>query len=150
MAKLDKVEGYEGVENEVKFMNISNSVGHSGVNNRDDVMLVQALFKISEVALSPLLKIKKTRFPYPTGTFDSKTQDLITEFQFLPGHYEDVWGEALLCPVKGGPYKPWIYHIWNILHLDFYLVGSALLLGYKDKFEAMYKMFPDTLFLFRE
>jgi len=146
MAKISKRFIFGGKEAlKVKFMNISDSVGVGGVNSLDDVILVQALFKISEEQLSNKLKVPKP-FPYPTGAYNEQTENLIFEFQLRNSW--DVKGKWLICPAKG-LFKPGTRELWTIHLLDDYLLDSATLIS-KDKFEAMYDKFPNTLFLFRE
>jgi hypothetical protein len=71
MAKIEQI-------NELPQVNLSSSVGRNGVNDKDDVIAVQALMKY---ALEGERDWAGIQFPEPTGTMDAKTRELIKRYQ---------------------------------------------------------------------
>ncbi|NOT58222.1 MAG: hypothetical protein HOP18_26765 [Deltaproteobacteria bacterium] len=61
-----------------EHVNVSDIVGVGGSNEKFDVMLIQALFKLVELKLGGF---GITDLPEPTGFFDGKTGRVIWEFQ---------------------------------------------------------------------
>ncbi|MCO6511696.1 MAG: hypothetical protein J5I65_12980 [Aridibacter famidurans] len=59
-------------------INLTASVGENGVNNRDDVLVVQAMLKYG---LEGRTYFKGDRFPEPNGTIDPATMHLIRKYQ---------------------------------------------------------------------
>ncbi len=62
------------------YLNVSSSVGKNGVNDKGDVLLVQAL--LWEV-LPKKYNVQYHDLPLPTGAFDAKTASLIKKYQTL-------------------------------------------------------------------
>lgn len=81
MAKIE-IATFEDVKD--KHVNISDIVGVGEKNERSDVMLIQALFKIVGRADIPAKKyfgLAAKDLPEPTGDFDNKTIQAIWAFQ---------------------------------------------------------------------
>lgn len=62
-----------------EYLNVSNSVGRGGVNQHDDVLVVQALLKL--IPKKYLGEIGAEYRPFPTGTLDKETLYFIKKFQ---------------------------------------------------------------------
>jgi hypothetical protein len=72
MAKIEKFYG------DILMINVEASVGARGVNNKNDVMVVQAMLKY---ALEGRPFFRSMRFPEPTGVMDGATSELIRQYQ---------------------------------------------------------------------
>lgn len=72
MAKIETF--YGSIEN----INLTASVGETGVNFKDDVMVVQAMMKY---ALEERPFFRQFKFSGPTGTMDAQTAELIKGYQ---------------------------------------------------------------------
>ncbi len=68
-------------------INIDASVGRCGVNNKDDVMVVQALMKY---ALEERGHFKEDFFTLPTGIMDGNTLRLIEKYQRYLRRVRDI------------------------------------------------------------
>src|SRR3712207_172258 len=67
-----------------KHVNVSDIVGIGERNERNDVMLIQALFKIfgyNDLQAKEHFNLAAEDLPEPTGDFDEKTRVAIWEFQ---------------------------------------------------------------------
>jgi hypothetical protein len=82
MARIDIANIYGS---KLKHVNISDVVGSSGKNEKNDVMLIQALFKIAgygnDLIAMQLFGVKNNALPDVTGTLDSVTIQTIWSFQ---------------------------------------------------------------------
>ena len=81
MASIETVDFYKFTE---KQTNISDVVGVGEKNERNDVMLIQTLFKLigwGDVAAKMKFGLSVTDLPEPTGIYDFKTTQAIWGFQ---------------------------------------------------------------------
>lgn len=82
MAKMEKAN--IAPLGQLNFANISNSVGLGEVNDRNDVMLIQAMFRLlgdEKSSASALLGMRMKDLPDITGIFDEKTIKAIWIYQ---------------------------------------------------------------------
>ena len=76
-----QIMNYDGRKNVA--VNVSAIVGHGGQNRKDDVMLIQGLFKYIAIGLSPnsLGLGGEYQVPDITGDMDGETSSAIVQFQ---------------------------------------------------------------------
>jgi len=88
MATLELVN-FKQLGPAIEQANISDIVGVGGSNEKSDVMLIQALFKLvgySEFWARKYFGVGPTELPEPTGIFDAKTIQAIWGFQRRMAH----------------------------------------------------------------
>lgn len=124
------------------FLNVGASVGKNGVNNIGDVLLIQAFF--CEV-LPYLYEIPSSETPYPTGSYDKKTAELILKYQELSSTSRrvKVWRDGLINRANG-PTVPGKKRVWTITYLneDLYYTYSSY--GYESSYvQQLIEKYPD-------
>lgn len=88
MAHID-IAKIHGISSEVKHANISDIVGIGARNEINDVMLIQALFKLvghSQFKARQYFNLDIKDLPEPTGDFNVKTIRAISAFQAKMQH----------------------------------------------------------------
>jgi hypothetical protein len=136
-------------ENKFEHVNISDVVGVGEANERNDVMLIQALFKL--VGYSPYYAklyfgMDKAELPEPTGDLDDKTVKAIWSFQkktarrllnidgkIHPANYKDR-------VIK----KPW-ERVMAITFLNMNAIDGALMEHNTDLISALKKIAPSLV-----
>ncbi len=103
------------------YLNVSASVGKNGVNDKGDVLLVQAL--LWEV-LPKKYNVQYHELPLPTGTFDAKTASLIKKYQTINGQGK-VSRDGLINKATGRT-VPGSRRLWTIVKLNDDLVELSL------------------------
>jgi hypothetical protein len=90
MAKKDRVTYiHGGLVSTIETVNVHYRVGRGGENRPDDVMLIQALFRLiasDPVITSRQLGIPVAQIPEVTGSCDARTQNCIWAFQWKNCH----------------------------------------------------------------
>ena len=77
--KFDRITWSYGTE---PTINLSSSVGHGGANKWDDVIFIQAAFKLLREAWGDTLRVSSEYdTPEVTGIMDNETHSFLTEFQ---------------------------------------------------------------------
>ncbi|HUF03378.1 MAG TPA: hypothetical protein VMM38_04305 [Aridibacter sp.] len=106
-------------------INVSASVGRNGVNNKDDVLVVQAMLKYG---LEGRTYFKGDRFPEPNGTMDAATMHLITKYQQYLRRRQgrSISVDGRIDPAKGerafGRKGKWTIQTLNADVLEWYVV----------------------------
>lgn len=139
MAKIQTV-GYNpnDPQDTTDIINVSASVGTNGVNNSEDVIVVQALLKY---ALEPRIDFRSAEFPEPSGAFIKTTAQLIKKYQRYNNRKENVRVaiDGRIDPVKGGAYANGTRKHWTIYSLNVEALEVALLSGHKSPIEGICK-----------
>jgi hypothetical protein len=108
MARIEKIS-------DMNQVNLSASVGRNGVNNKNDVLAVQALMKYG---LEDNPDWRGMRFPEPTGTFDGLTLALIKRYQrHLKRLVSSAKVDGRIDPAKG-TFTAGGRVMWTILSLN--------------------------------
>lgn len=106
-------------------INVSASVGRNGVNNKSDVLVVQAMLKYG---LEGRTYFKGDRFPEPSGTMDEATLNLIRKYQkyLRRRNGVSVSVDGRIDPAKGetafGKKGKWTIQMLNADVLEWYIV----------------------------
>lgn len=113
-------------------LNVKATVGKNGVNNSGDVYLVQAMFY--EI-LPYVYGIPDYRIPYPTGTYDSQTANLILKYQEESSlsRRVKVWRDGFINRAVGS-HVPGKKRVWTITYMNedlYYVHGSN---GYEGSY----------------
>lgn len=127
MAKIEKISWSSPFDTS-EFINVSNSVGSCGVNRKDDVMVVQALFKFLlpiNRGGNPPIGIPDSECPEPTGTFDKATARLIRKFQAK--HYPRISRDGIIHPAKNGKYEWGCRRMWTIVSLNTMAIDTVII-----------------------
>lgn len=126
-------------------INVSASVGNRGVNNKDDVLVVQAMLKYALEARSYFLKEK---FPEPNGTMDAVTLELIRKYQrYLRRKLRiPVSVDGRIDPAKGtaafGKKGKWTIQMLNADVMEMWLIAHG---GSGNHLEDLCRKFPQVL-----
>ena len=135
MARIEKFFG--GLDK----INVTASVGETGVNSKDDVMVVQAMLKYG---LEEKVQFRHFKFPAPTGTFDRETAALIKEYQrYMRRKYKvRISVDGVVSRAVGE--KPFGSNgLWTILYLNSEILEMRILRGGEgNEFEALCRTFP--------
>jgi len=142
MAKIIKIEGF----NEI---NLTNSVGRKGVNNSDDVFVVQAMLKYA-VEKNPYFAYTNF-FPMPNGRMDDETLLNIKTFQFfvreklnnrvsVDGRIDPAKGLFVSACKPGGRQRL----TWTIGQLNGASLEAAFLKGAENYIADICKTFPQV------
>lgn len=139
MAKIETV-GFNprNPDDKAKIINVSASVGANGVNNSEDVIVVQALLKY---ALGERREYWDAEFPEPSGAFIDSTARLIKKFQRHNNRAQNVRVaiDGRIDPVKGGAYAQGTKKHWTIYSLNVSALEIALLNGHNSAIEGICK-----------
>jgi hypothetical protein len=98
-------------------INVSNSVGRHGANDRADVLVVQALLKYG---LEGRHYFRNHKFPEPTGTINENTIGLITQYQrYVRLKLKNRMSvDGRIDPSRGGIHVPGKRLLWTISSLN--------------------------------
>jgi len=125
---------------ELNFFNVSSSVGRTGVNNTDDVYLVQAMLR--ELPDRKRGDITLNECPIPTGTLDYRTQNLIKKYQYFFVNRDDrVVSDGMISHAKGLQPNGSRRH-WTIIRLNFDLLEVATLNANISVFDYLMNKYP--------
>jgi hypothetical protein len=119
--------------NRIEYLNVSYSVGKGGVNNRDDVMLVEAILKVLDDKW--VGGVPRGRRPSPNGTATNETFGLIYKFQVA--HQKATSSprpirDGFINKAKGGRCVPGTNRPWTIIAMSDALVETMLLETTRD------------------
>ena len=151
----------------VEYLNIDATVGSDGVNNHDDVYVVQALLsevltyrsntQYSEIGQSFTSKVLSSRLN-PTGTFDANTAVALADYKRIcnemaekyPALRDKAYYDKHIDPIRGsifafGTNKRWAIARLNDEIREFTKKGGYQLTGT----EYMFNNYPDLVFMFR-
>ena len=135
MAKIEKFYGGIGQ------INVTASVGETGVNLKDDVLVVQAMLKY---ALEDREYFKKFKFSAPTGAIDNNTKTLIAEYQKYLRRKQNITVsvDGLIHRAVGE--RPFGKRgEWTILCLNTHLSEMVLFKGFVgNQFQALCREYP--------
>lgn len=114
------------------FLNVSATVGKYGVNSEGDVLLIQAMFR--EI-LPYMYGISDENIPYPTGTCDRPTLDLILKYQEMSSisRHVKVWRDGFINRAVGS-HVPGKKRIWTITYLNEDLYYTHESQGYEGSY----------------
>lgn len=126
----------------LEFLNVGTTVGKNSVNYQGDVILIQAMFY--EV-LPYYYGISGDSIPYPTGTYDKKTEYLILKYQEMSSLDRGVkiWRDGFINRAVGS-HVPGKKRVWTITYLneDLYYVHTSQ--GYAGNYvEWLINRYPD-------
>ncbi len=127
-------------------INIDASVGRGGVNNKQDVLVIQAMLKF---ALEGRDYFKGDVFPLPTGMMDANTLRLIEKYQRYLRLKRDVKVsvDGRIDPSKGLYVKDRRKLFWTIIQLNGDALEMSLLFnkgGSGDYIQGIRNMFPQV------
>lgn len=137
MAKIETVGFNPGnPDDKADIINVSASVGSNGVNNSEDVIVVQALLKY---ALEERREYRGAEFPEPSGAFVNSTAQLIKKFQRHNNRAQNVRVaiDGRVDPAKGGAYAHGSRKHWTIYSLNVAALEMAILNGQNSAIEAI-------------
>jgi hypothetical protein len=141
MAKIERF-------NELEQVNVSASVGRTGVNLSSDVLAVQALLKY---ALGERRSWQGVRFPEPTGAMDAPTMSLIRRYQMS---YRKRLGSSIsvdgrIDPAKGraafGRKGMWTIQLLNSDAMEWWVMNGADGAGYIQKVGQAFPAFRSVV-----
>lgn len=139
MAKIDRI-GFDpqapaDPDQQTDIINVTATVGANGVNNPEDVIIVQALLKF---ALEPRPDYRGVRFPEPSGANVVTTAQIIKKYQRHQSRSGSrVSIDGRVDPLKGGIYAYGKKKMWTIYTLNLDAVETALLSGAGDPIKAI-------------
>lgn len=142
---------------EIEYLNIDATVGLDGVNNRDDVYLVQAF--LYEVLTDKSFNFAVKRPPLPTGTFDAETKIALAEYKRICNQIaastsrsdgnNKVYYINHIDPIQDSIFAFGTKVLWALARLN----GEILDVMRNDSShsvkEYMFKKYPDLIFMFR-
>ena len=144
MAKIETI-GFDASapndpDQQTEIINVSATVGANGVNNQEDIIVVQALLKF---ALEPRPEFREVNFPEPCGAFLKTTTQIIKKYQ----RHQSREGtrvpiDGRIDPLKGGIYAFGSKKMWTIYTLNIDALETALIGGYGDPIGAICKRWP--------
>lgn len=133
--------------------NISEIVGVGQRNDKNDVMAVQALFKMISLdgGYRKLLGLKPDDFPEPTGEFDKKTIQVIRTFQLrMANRLLNVDGKIHPADYKdrflGNAFNPGS-RLMMITHLNILAREAQIPMGVNSILEAIKKLAPSIVII---
>jgi len=145
MAKID-VLTYKTGNGEAKgrFINVSAVVGKSGVNNKNDVLVVQAMIKI---VAPEKLKVRHDECPEPTGTFDKRLVSLIKRYQAHNSKFVSPC-DGHIYPAKGESYHG-SKKLWTIIKLnqdvaEIFLLSDPMTVEGTNHIEQLISRYPQV------
>lgn len=141
MAKIETIgfnpKAVNDPEQQTEIINVSASVGANGVNNHEDVIVVQALLKY---ALERNPDFRNSDFPEPSGAFIKTTAQLIKKYQrHQSRNGQKVPIDGRIDPVRGGIFAYGSNKWWTIYALNVEAFEPALLYGDKSPIEGICK-----------
>ena len=139
MARIDIIgfnpNAPDDPEQQTEIINVSAAVGANGVNNNEDVIVVQALLKY---ALERDPYFQNEEFPEPCGAFLKTTAKLIKKYQrYQSRNGQNVPIDGRIDPLKGGMYAYGSNKWWTIYALNIEAMKPALLSGHKSPIEGI-------------
>lgn len=139
MAKIETI-GFNpnNSEDQTQIINVSSPVGTGGANQRDDVIVVQALLKY---ALEGRSDFRDIGFPEPCGAFVKTTAQIIKKYQRYNNRRDQVRVaiDGRIDPAKGGAYAFGRRKHWTIYSLNIEALEMALLNGHGSPLEGICK-----------
>ena len=139
MAKIETVGfNLNNPQDTAEIINVSASVGVNGVNNSEDVIVVQALLKY---ALEQRIDFRGAEFPEPSGAFIKTTSQLIKKYQRYNNREGNIRVsiDGRIDPVKGNAFANGTKKHWTIYSLNADAMEVALLSGHKSPIEGICK-----------
>ena len=137
MAKIETFTENPSVPDEaIQFINIGASVGLNGVNQKDDVMVVQALLKC---ALESHPHFKNVNFPEPNGLMTRDLIEIIKKYQRFNNRKDPIKMpvDGRIDPMRNGVYVPGKRKFWTIFALNTRALETSLLSGTGDPIKAI-------------
>ena len=141
MAKVEKDDGGEDI------INIDEKVGVRGINDTNDVMVIQGMLNYMQQFT---VKWTKVIVPVPNGSLDSNTKQAIFDYQQFVRNRQ---GQLNVWVAKDGSVSPFQKGVqllhkqqWTILAMngDCAMLNAALRDG-KDHIDAISLRFPFTV-----
>jgi hypothetical protein len=138
------------------YLNITATVGADGVNDIDDVYLVQAF-------LYEVLTYRATNYsvrmpPLPTGTYDCRTTDALADYKKIcnqiavrePRYNHKVYYDKHINPIQGSIFAFGTNKLWAMARLngEIYEVMTNSNIG-GTNLKYMYAKYPKLPFMFR-
>jgi hypothetical protein len=138
----EEINSDSNIDGSLDFLNVGTTVGKNGVNYQGDVLLIQAMF--CEV-LPYYYGIPRDNIPYPTGTYDKKTEYLILKYQEMSSldRGVKVWRDGFINRAVGS-HVPGKKRVWTITYLneDLYYVYASQ--GYEGNYVPwLLNRYPD-------
>lgn len=148
MASIETVDFYKFKETQV---NISGTVGKCEINERNDVMLIQTLFKIigwSETISNVKFGLEMKDLPEPNGVYDDRTNQAIWGFQKkMANRLRSIDGKIHPASYKNRVLKKGIHaKQMMITLLNFEASNEALMKESLDLLSAIKKISPNIVF----
>lgn len=149
MASIETVDFYRFKEVQT---NVSDKVGVGEINERNDVLLIQTLFKIigfSDIATKHKFGLAMKDLPEPTGRYDDKLTKAIWGFQHKMRHrlrridgkiHPASYANRVLK--KGANAPQMTITLLNIMASD-----DAIMSNYDDLITAVKKISPSIIFV---
>jgi hypothetical protein len=148
-----KVEKLNVDRNIVLAVNISGIVGFAGANHKDDVLLIQGLFKYIAEGLHPSAVGLGGEYKIPeiTGEMDADTYSAISEFQL-------VNARTLLMSVFDGRFHPANYanrklttggnkRYMSITYLHFLATDAAVMQSHHSYIQGLAALDPELAYV---
>ena len=147
MAKIDTIYWSQDLTSTSRIINVSAPVGagRGAINNKNDVLVVQALFKYIFPAWrggKPHVGIPDSECPEPTGSFDKATAQLITKFQAK--NRDKLSQDGVIHPARDGNYEWGCHKLWTIIYLNSMAVDAALMKSEDSHIQGIVKRFPQV------
>lgn len=142
MAKIETINyNPNNAGDTAEIINVSATVGTNGVNNQDDVIVVQALLKY---ALEERVDFRDVTFPEPSGTYSRATALIIKKFQRYNNRSfgKKVSIDGRIDPAKGGAFAFGTRKHWTIYSLHVEALGIALISGDISPIEGICRRWP--------
>ena len=138
MAKIETFTANPNLppDHAIEFINIRASVGLNGVNRKEDVTVVQALFKC---ALDSHPHFKDVKFPEPNGSMTREMIEIIKKYQRFNNRKDPIKipVDGRIDPLQNGLYVPGKRRFWTILALNSRALETSLLNGSGDPIKAI-------------
>lgn len=114
------------------YLNVNTTVGKNGANKNGDVYLVQAMFY--EI-LPYVYGISPEEIPYPTGTYDRRTESLILKYQLESSLSRGVkvWKDGFINRAVGS-HVPGKTRVWTITYMNEDLYYTHASNGYEGNY----------------
>ncbi len=147
MAKIDTIDWREDGTSTSQIINVSAPVGLGlgAINHKNDVLVVQALFKYIFPAWrggTPHVGIPDSECPEPTGAFDKATAQLIKKFQIK--NRDQLSQDGIIHPARNGKFEWGCHKMWTIVYLNSIAVEAALMKSDDSHIQGIVKRFPQV------